>query len=55
MNSSEVSVSFYGLLFWIFVIIKIGGTSLAAWSWFWILLPIVPVITLFLNKMGVMF
>lgn len=28
----------------VFVAIKIAGTSLAAWSWWWILLPPVPLI-----------
>ncbi len=40
--------------FWIlmFLIIKIGGTSLASWSWWWILLPIVPDLVFIIQKLG---
>lgn len=44
---------FPGLLFALFIAVKAGGTSLAAWSWWWLLMPIVPDIAFVLTKMGV--
>lgn len=38
--------------FWSFLIIKVGGTALAGWSWWWILLSIVPILSLILAKAG---
>lgn len=32
------------LCFLIFIAIKVAGTTLAAWSWWWLLLPPVPLI-----------
>ena len=40
------------LLFWSFVVIKAWGTSFAAWSWWWLFLPIVPFIGLVVAKLG---
>ena len=31
-----------GIVFWGFVAVKVWGVSFAAWSWWWLLLPIVP-------------
>jgi len=31
-----------GILFWGFIVTKWLGTTFAAWSWWWVLLPIVP-------------
>lgn len=55
MNTTTISSSFWGLFFWAFIIIKVGGTSLAGWSWLWLLMPIIPVISLILNRTGLMF
>jgi hypothetical protein len=30
------------VLFWGFIVIKAWGHLFAAWSWWWVLLPIVP-------------
>jgi len=49
-NYSTYSFSFPWLL--MFLVIKIGGTALASWSWWWVLLPIVPDIMWFVTKMG---
>jgi hypothetical protein len=38
--------------FWSFVAIKVAGTSFAAWSWFWILLSIVPIFSLAVKHFG---
>lgn len=35
-----------------FVIGKVGGTAFTAWSWWWLLLPIVPVGDLLARAMG---
>ena len=34
--------SIASLLFWGFMVVKVVGHSFAHWSWWWILLPIVP-------------
>lgn len=44
----------WALAFWSFVVIKAAGSSLAAWSWWWVLLPIVPTIWLVLSKLGML-
>lgn len=38
--------------FWSFIAIKAGGTALAAWSWWWMLLSIVPMLSLVFNHFG---
>lgn len=43
-----------GISFWTFIVIKVWGTSLATWSWWWILLPCIPVWALILQKLGLM-
>lgn len=30
------------ILFWGFVVVKVWGTSFAAWSWWWLLMVIIP-------------
>lgn len=37
-----MSKALYFLLFWGFIGVKALGTSFAAWSWWWVLLPIIP-------------
>ena len=49
-----MSKAIWGLIFWAFVIIKVAGTALASWSWWWILLPVVPVLSLVLQKVGLL-
>ncbi len=39
-------------LFWLFIGIKLFGTSLATWSWWWILLPLIPLLSLLILKLG---
>ena len=31
-----------GLVFWGFVAVKLWGVSFAAWSWWWVLMPLIP-------------
>jgi len=31
-----------GLVFWGFIVIKLSGHLFAAWSWLWILFPLIP-------------
>lgn len=38
---------------WVFLAIKVAGTAFAAWSWWWLLLPPIPVMALVLAKLGV--
>lgn len=40
------------LIFWAFITIKFVGTSFVAWSWWWALLPIVPLLSLVVQRMG---
>lgn len=55
---SQTSRSFgfglWQLSFWMFIVIKVGGTALADWSWWWVLLPIVPDLVLLLRKIGLL-
>lgn len=37
-----------------FVAIKIGGAALASWSWWWLLLPAVPVTARLLDAAGLL-
>lgn len=50
----KTSAGFGSLCFWIFVIIKVAGTSLATWSWLWLFLPFVPVIVLILKHFNLL-
>lgn len=34
------------LCFWSFIAIKAGGTSFAEWSWMWVLMTPVPMLSL---------
>lgn len=54
-NTSSTASGLWTLAFWTFIVVKVGGTALASWSWWWILLPIVPVIVFVLNAAGVNF
>jgi len=42
----------WALSFWLFLAAKVAGTSLAAWSWWWILVPIVPILGLAVQRFG---
>lgn len=48
-------MSLFGFLLIMFLVIKLGGSSLAAWSFWWVLLPIVPDVVFILHKMGTAF
>jgi hypothetical protein len=37
---------------WTFIAIKVAGTSFAAWSWWWVLLSPIPVVSLITGKLG---
>lgn len=39
---------FATLLFWGFIVVKVAGHTFAAWSWWWVLMPIVPWLSLLL-------
>ncbi len=53
-SSSPTSWFLGGLVFWAFILIKGWGTALAAWSWWWVLLPVVPVMWVVLEKAGLL-
>lgn len=46
-----VSAWLSALLFWGFIAVKTGGTSFAAWSWWWVFLPIVPWLSLVVKRL----
>ncbi len=41
MSNKLTSVIWF-LSFWMFIATKVWGSVLAAWSWWWLLLPFVP-------------
>lgn len=41
-----------GLVTAFFIAVKVGGTALAAWSWWWLLMPLVPVLSLLVKAWG---
>lgn len=51
-STQPVTVSFGGLFLAAFIAIKVVGTSLAAWSWWWLLLPIVPLLGILVQRWG---
>lgn len=40
------------LLFWGYFAVKFVGTTFAVWSWWWLLLPIVPWLSLLIAHFG---
>lgn len=51
---SETTWSMYSFWLIVFVIIKLGGTALATWSWWWVLAPIIPDLVCLLKRAGVL-
>lgn len=43
----------WGVWVVMFLVIKVGGTMLKGWSWWWILAPVVPDLFFILTKLGV--
>ncbi len=48
----ELSGWIWALLFWGYITVKVVGTSFAAWSWWWLLVPIVPWLSLGVKAYG---
>lgn len=44
----------FAVIFWCFIVLKIWGTAVAAWSWWWVLLPLVPMVWLGLQRSGLL-
>ncbi len=40
------------LCFWLFLAVKVAGTSFVAWSWWWVFFPPVPVFSLLVQYWG---
>jgi hypothetical protein len=51
-DSATSTISFGGIWFVMFLVVKLAGTAFAHWSWFWVLLPIVPDVVLICRKLG---
>lgn len=47
-----IYATFFSLVFWSFITIKLVGTSFAAWSWWWVLCSIVPMLSLLVKHWG---
>lgn len=55
MTMSEKTTSggsILGLWLLMFLVIKAGGTALADWSWWWVLLPVIPDLVLIFRTVG---
>lgn len=48
----EISAWLQAAVFALFIAIKLAGTSLASWSWWWLLMPIVPLLGLVVKHFG---
>jgi hypothetical protein len=46
------TTTFYFPWLLMFIVVKVGGTAFATWSWLWVFLPIVPDLVLILHKLG---
>lgn len=51
-DNNEIGCSVTGFWFVMFLVLKLGGTGLATWSWWWIFLPIVPDLVFIFQKLG---
>lgn len=40
------------IFFWGFIVVKVAGHTFALWSWWWVLLPIVPWLSLLVTRFG---
>jgi len=49
--SNSSNGSFLGLWLLLFICLKLAETSVSAWSWWWLFLPIVPLLTEFIKLM----
>jgi hypothetical protein len=47
-----VTASIHHVVFTAFVAIKLAGTTLAAWSWWWLLMPLVPLLGAIVQRVG---
>ncbi len=50
--AQNVAALLWFVSFWSFVAIKVAGHTFANWSWFWILLSPVPVLSLAVKYFG---
>lgn len=53
MAQQQASINWLGLWFVIFLALKLAGQAyIATWSWWWVLLPVVPLIAGLFHAMG---
>ena len=48
----HIAATFWTLIFWGFIAVKCYGYTFAAWSWWWVLLPIMPWLGLAVQRLG---
>lgn len=41
-DNNKTTLGLGGLFFWGFIVIKVAGHIFNAWSWWWVLLPLIP-------------
>lgn len=42
----------WAVLFWGFIVVKLAGHAFAAWSWLWVLAPMVPWLGILVQRLG---
>jgi hypothetical protein len=47
-----ISRMLWAMTFWLFVAIKVAGTTFATWSWWWVLFPPIPAVSLLVRHFG---
>jgi Flp pilus assembly protein protease CpaA len=52
MSMKLISNLVFWFVFSFFVAVKVAGTSFAAWSWWWMILPLIPVLSLLVTRLG---
>lgn len=48
----KVFQSIWIVSFWTFIAVKLAGVSFADWSWWWVLMPQIPIVSLVTRGLG---
>lgn len=52
MSDRSTALDLHGVALTLFIVLKLGATVLADWSWWWVLWPIVPDIVAICKHVG---